>query len=125
MTDSSTVSIQLWVAGRDTDQALARRLAAQEWMSRRLPVDHVGSGSGRFFYDLWREQTGVDPFASEGDFVADSEFHLEIGAVPPTDFTTLPHVLSEDVRSALGFPVAVQVEVIPIDEEDGADSDLS
>jgi hypothetical protein len=86
-------------------------------MSHRFTEDPVGGGFGRFFYDLWREQTGLDPLALEGECIADSEYHLGVQDVSPNDLAALSRLISKDLKDALGFPVAVQVEVIPIDEE--------
>ncbi len=117
-----TVSIQIWVAGIDIDQALARRQAAQEWMNR-LSVTHVGAGFGRFFYDLWCERTGIDPLASQGDCIADAEYHLTTQDVSPTDLSALTRDIVGNLENALGFPVAVDVEVVPVDEDPESDSD--
>lgn len=111
-----TVSIQIWVAGRDIDQAMGRRQAAQERLNR-LSVTHVGAGSGRFFYDLWRERTRTDPLASQGDCIADAECHLPTQDVSPSDLAALTRDIAADLEDALGFPVAVEVEVVPADEE--------
>jgi hypothetical protein len=119
-----TVSIQIWVAGRDTDQAMGRRQAIQEWMNR-LPVTDVGAGFGRFFYDLWRGRIGTDPLASQGDCIADTEYHLAAQDVSATDLVALTRHITEDLENALGFPVAVEVEAVSVDEEIGAESSSS
>jgi hypothetical protein len=119
---ATTISIQIWVAGRDVHQAKQRRQAAQKWMSR-LPMTCVASGSGRFFYDLWCGRTGTDPLASEGDCIADAEYQLAVQAGSLTDLAALTHSITQDLENALGFPVAVEVEVVPFDEEMDAPSD--
>ena len=119
---SPAVSIQIWVAGRDIDQAMGRRQAARERLNRRS-VTHVGEGSGRFFYDLWRERTGVDPLASQGDCIVDSECHLATQDVSPTDLAALTRDIVGDLENALGFPVAVEVEVVPVDEDPESEID--
>jgi hypothetical protein len=111
----TTVSIQIWVAGDDLCQAMRRRQVVDEHMNRPS-VTHVGGGLGRVFYDLWCERTGTNPLALEGDFIADSQCNFAARVLSPADLAALTTRIVEDLRDALTFPVAVEVEIIMSDE---------
>jgi hypothetical protein len=96
---------------------MERRQAVDDHMNRPS-VSHVGGGSGRFFYDLWREQSGTDPLASEGNCIVDSEYHFAARTLSPEDLANLTDRITEDLEEALDFPVAVDVEIVEPEEVD-------
>src|SRR3954465_113495 len=71
----TTLSVEVWVAGTSVDEALARRDQVISHMDRPS-IELVGAGFGRFFYELWRLNAGLDPLFGHGDNIADAEFHM-------------------------------------------------
>jgi hypothetical protein len=102
------LTVEVWVAGADVAEALSRRRAVERQMERR-PIEHVGSGCGRMFYDLWCEQTGKDPLAGQGDVIADAEFQCATPALSDLAVEALAESIVKELEVELGFAVAVNL----------------
>jgi hypothetical protein len=106
----AAVSITIWVAGTGRDQAQQRQKAVEAHMSG-LSAACVGGGLGRFFYDLWSTERGVDPLATEGDWISDAQFELPTPSPSAGDLADLTHSIEAYLKESLDFPVTVDVNL--------------
>lgn len=118
----ATLSIEIWVAGRTVEEALARRKAVEHLMERPS-VTHVGSGCGHLFQDLRWEGTGKDPLFAHGDVTADAEFHCTAPTLTDLELEVLADTITEDLEHKLGFKVAVGLTWTEAEGEIAADDE--
>ncbi|MBL0407619.1 hypothetical protein JKG68_27250 [Microvirga aerilata] len=117
----TVVSITVWVAGANMHEASQRRQAVDTHLSGPS-VTYVGGGFGRFFYDLWVVQSGRNPLAMQGEWIADSQFEFAARAFTPEELVDLTRQVEADLKQALDFPVAVEIKLVQPDDETGAEN---
>lgn len=110
----ATFEIHVWVSGASGQHAYERLRTVEEYMEGL--ASPTGGGHGWPAYHRWRERSGKNPLAQEGEhYISDATFRKTVQVNSSSEAAALAIALQSDIECAADFPIAVEVDFVHYD----------